>query len=806
MIKSRFKILCGLFLACILVLGIVPGNAMIYEGQDNSKPVLMTGRLQVQFETDVTANKLSTSFGRVSFGIASLDQTLEKIDAREAMQMFPWRKGKDAVVGDVDMSKFYELIFSEDLDMNQVMDELVQNPYVRSVTPIYAMPVAGIQPDDPEFYRQWGIKKINDTTAWLYEKGSDTAKVAIVDTGVDYDHVDLMNNIWVNPGEDNDHDMVVYDNSPADSNYVDDDLNGRVDDLIGYDFFSGFSGLTCWPGEDCNIPDNNPDDFNGHGTHCAGIAAAISNNTYGVAGVAGGWGGGLGPYAGVRIMCLRAGGSAVDPDYGYEAGYINTANAAQAIDYAAMMGADAISCSFGFPSYSDPAFTAALQRADTAGAVVIHAAGNEGSTVGSYYDTHNIGGKKLIMSVAWTNSDDRKNSSSNYGNWIDVCAPGTNIYSTYPGSSFGYASGTSMSTPHVAGLVGLIRSHVPDYPRDDLVDLIKYQCDSMPGEILWVQGMLGMGRINAYNCLDSLPTALFSAGPVLIGEAPLTVDFTDESPYSPTSWNWDFGDGVGTSADQNPSYTYNDYGLYTTSLTVDDDFGTNTEVLKNLVMITADTIQFGSAFSSSTIGNVIEIPVYLDNKYLAKSITLPFKVRETNGNIPSYLTLDSVSEIGGRIEYFEQVKDIYWDQTGKRFTISMRSNTTGGSEYLESGTGNILMLYFRITGSVPFNASITIEDTTLSGRVMNVESIYADYAPALVPGHIEISVCDRGDANWDLSINILDVTYLINYLYKGGFPPVATYCGDADGSGSINILDGTYLINYLYTEGPPPPL
>jgi len=371
MIKSRFKILCGLFLACILVLGIVPGNAMIYEGQDNSKPVLMTGRLQVQFETDVTANKLSTSFGRVSFGIASLDQTLEKIDAREAMQMFPWRKGKDAVVGDVDMSKFYELIFSEDLDMNQVMDELVQNPYVRSVTPIYAMPVAGIQPDDPEFYRQWGIKKINDTTAWLYEKGSDTAKVAIVDTGVDYDHVDLMNNIWVNPGEDNDHDMVVYDNSPADSNYVDDDLNGRVDDLIGYDFFSGFSGLTCWPGEDCNIPDNNPDDFNGHGTHCAGIAAAISNNTYGVAGVAGGWGGGLGPYAGVRIMCLRAGGSAVDPDYGYEAGYINTANAAQAIDYAAMMGADAISCSFGFPSYSDPAFTAALQRPLELGADIV---------------------------------------------------------------------------------------------------------------------------------------------------------------------------------------------------------------------------------------------------------------------------------------------------------------------------------------------------------------------------------------------------------------------------------------------------
>nr|MBN2276666.1 S8 family serine peptidase [candidate division Zixibacteria bacterium] len=809
MLKSRLVMFFGFLITCVFILGVIPGNAVYYEGKGQSKPVLMPGRLQVQFESDVNINKLATSFDRVSFGISTLDQALEKIGAREANQIFPWRQGADAIVGDNDMSKFFEVIFSEDLDINQVMEELLQNPYVRSVDPVYALPLAGIQPDDPEFYRQWGIKKINDTTAWLYEKGSDTAKIAIVDSGVRFKHPDLESHIWVNPGEDNDNDLVVYDDSPADSNGVDDDLNGRVDDLIGYDFFSGFSGLTCWEGEDCNTPDNNPDDFNGHGTHCAGIAAAITNNAYGVAGVAGGWGGGLGAYTGPRIMCLRAGGSAVDPDFGYEAGYINTANAASAIDYAARMGADVINCSFGFPSYSDATFTAALQKADSAGAVVIHAAGNENSTTGDYYDTHTIGGKKLVVSVAWTNSDDRKNSSSNYGNWIDVCAPGTNIYSTYSDhyvSTLAYASGTSMSAPHVAGLVALIRSHDPEYPRDDIIDLIKDNCDSMPNEPLWVTGFLGFGRINAYNCLDSMATAAFSAGPTLIGEEGLTVDFTDESPYSPTSWLWDFGDGSPTSSLQNPSHTYDDYGFYTASLTVEDQFGTNTEVLKNLVMITADTIKFGSAFSSATIGNQFVIPVYMSNKFQAKNIYLPFRVRESNGNIPSYLTLDSISWVGLRTEYFEQIKKQYWDQTGKRFVVTLRSNLTGGSEYLAPDTGLILNLHFQITGSVPTNASIFIEDTTLSSYNLEIQSIINNYKPVMVPGHIEIAICDRGDANWDTMINILDVTFLINYLYKGGLPPVATYCGDANGSGNINILDATYLIAYLYTGGPPPPL
>ena len=771
---------------------------------DGRRPIILRDRLEVQFTPDVKSAKLSTSLNRVSFGIATLDKALENVDAFDARPMFVWQKDNKNADDQHSLSGFYELFISKKENINDAIEILRQNRYVRSVAPVYAMPVREV-PDDAGYSHQWAMNKIDSPEAYEIEKGSDTVKVALIDTGVMYSHPDLIDNIWVNPGEDLDGDMVVFD--PDDSNLVDNDGN-FLDDLIGWDFFTGFgSELECID-QDCGTPDNNPMDYNGHGTHCAGIVAGVTNNSYGMAGVAGGWGGGNGPYRGPRIICLRVGASGreLEPPYS-TGGWVNSANCAEAVAYAAEMGADVINCSWGMSD--TPAMRNAIYDAIMNDAIICHAAGNENSTTGDFCDywrpTWN-NTEKVVVTVAWTDSDDTKNYWSNYGEWVDICAPGTSIYSTMVSGSnptFAYLSGSSMAAPHVCGAAALIRSHVPDMPREDVVNLILNNADEMWSEPLWYNdSLLGSGRLNVYNCLDSLPIAAFQAGPTLVGEAPLTVNFIDQSPNSPVSWLWNF-DEDSSSAEQHPDFTYYDYGLKTVVLTVEDQFGEATEVLKNLIMVTADTIKLDSAVISNDTD--IVCPVYLDNKYLAKSITLPFTIRDSSGNIPSYITLDSVSTDGARTDYFESLAD-FSIPADKVYGYKLTSNTLGGSTYLSSDTGLILNLYLSISDAVTENKLLVIEDTSLAGNDLQVESIFYDYTPVFDPGQIFIMVCSRGDANGDNDINIFDISFLISYLYLDGPAPPDENCANVNAENGINIFDITYLINYLYLEGPPPPL
>ncbi len=795
-------------MAITFLSGPIPSLARIYDIPGPAKPALMQGRVEIQFETDVEINQLSTSNDQVSFGIPTLDKSLANIGAVEAYPMFPWREGADAIRGNDDLSKYFEIIFSEEIDINAAIEVLTQNPYVRSVAPVYALPLE-VDPDDSYFDSyQWNLRKINDTAAYNVETGSDTVKIAMIDSGVLYKHADLKNNIWVNPGEDLDNDMVVYDID--DSNLVDNDGN-YYDDLIGYDFFTGFSyPVRCWAGEDCSIPDNNPDDFNGHGTHCAGIAAAMTNNYLGVAGVAGGWGGGRGAYRGPRIMCIRVGGSAdhATEHPGEERGYVNSANCRTAIDYAVLMGADVINCSWGMPSGYDPTWATTLLSARDAGVVICHAAGNEGSTDGDWPDEWKPdNGQKIIVTVAASASNDYAPSWSNYGTWVDICAPGVNIMSTYSEHytpSYASVWGTSQATPHVVGVVALIKSHIPDWGYDEIVPLIYSNADPMP-DPKYAQGYLGQGRVNAFNCLDSLATALFSAGPVLIGEAPLTVEFQDRSPYNPISWDWDFGDGSDASGVSYVEHEYTDYGLYTVQLTVNDDFGTATEVLKNLVMITADSLKIDAVVAKPD--TQIVVPVYMDNKYQVSDIVFPIMIRKQDGSVPNYITLDSlVPDSGARLGYFERIKKQVSDNNNKRWVYLLNSNYyTSGSDYLEPGVGLAFNLYFTISASVSSSEVLILTDSTVSGWNLGFSSIVYDYTPVLVDGQITVATCDRGDANLDGLINILDITLLISWLYQGGYWPPDPVCGDVNADGTLNILDITYLIAFLYKGGPPPP-
>jgi PKD repeat protein len=350
----------------------------------------------------------------------------------------------------------------------------------------------------------------------------------------------------------------------------------------------------------------------------------------------------------------------------------------------------------------------------------------------------------------------------------------------------------------VCGLAALIKSHMPELKAPEIDTIIMYHADTIDYINPYYPGMLGSGRINACSSLAIFPVASFSAGPVLLGPAPLAVDFTDLSPVTPSSWDWTFGDG-GVADIQNPSHAYMNYGVYSPTMTITAPKGTVTEVLKNLVVVTADTMKIDSQAVPPTSHQAV-VTIYLSNRFQEKSITFPFTITGS-----SKVKLDSVSVVGTRTSYFAEHKFTDEDPNGLRYSYSLRSNLLTGSNYLKPGTGTILKLYISDTALVHTSEMITIDTANVNGKRLRLESLYGDYIPVLMKaGKVYFAIYQRGDANRDGGRNIQDITFLINFLYKGG-PAPDPYSGDVNGSGMINISDVTYLINFLYKGGPPPP-
>ena len=433
----------------------------------------------VNFKYPLREISVNNVNGIATIGISSLDSLARRYDVYMIDQLFVGSKHPEDP-NEIDLSGYYRIWFDPVHSVDEVLSAYEANEWVEHVEPIDICPIFRTVPNDTYFDSQWALDQGNDhdidaPEGWDIEHGDDSPIIAIADTGVDYEHPDLGGDDLPDPGGN----IWKNEDEVGGTTGVDDDGNGYVDDYIGWDWVHGVSGDS---GEDKYTPDNDPTDWYGHGTHCAGIASAITNNNKGIAGV--GWG--------ARIMCLRVG-------WGSGAyGYVRMDFCASAFYYATDMGADVINCSWS--SSNSGGISAACSYATSHGVLVVVAAGN----TGGYY-VHYLAGRNDTLCVAATTQSDRRPYWSSYGSHVDVSAPGTNIYSTYRyhyGShTYTNLSGTSMAAPHVCGEAAILKAHWPSWDGDDLFDRIEEYTDPMPNEPQWENGNMGSGRINLNNAL-----------------------------------------------------------------------------------------------------------------------------------------------------------------------------------------------------------------------------------------------------------------------------------------------------------------
>lgn len=379
-----------------------------------------------------------------------------------------------------EMESVYRIKVRNPAFLDETLQKLSNSPEV-----VYAekIPIRKMYevPNDPLWNSQYNLQLLQVDSARGIHTGDSSIAIAIIDGGVNYLHEDLGADIWFNSSEDLDGDGLL---SPADIDSIDNDNNGFVDDVIGWDFVhlpgQGF------PGEDDSLADNDPMDFGGHGTHCAGDAAAVTDNSVGIASTGGD----------SRIMCIRAGMTASN---GF--GYIYYS--VEGIYYAANNGAKVISMSYGgdTPSSTEQL---AIDYAYAQGLICVAAAGNDDSNAVQYPANYNH-----VVAVAATDAQDHKADFSNYGSWVDLCAPGVGILSTIISGGYGNQGGTSMSTPIVAGLAGLTTAMFPHYTNDEIVNRMLTSCDNIDSLNTQYAGQLGAGRVNAYKTLDKV-VRLFS--------------------------------------------------------------------------------------------------------------------------------------------------------------------------------------------------------------------------------------------------------------------------------------------------------
>jgi len=384
---------------------------------------------------------LDAPTGRLAYAAPTpLARTLTAQGVTTAQILFRAASGMPSAIG---LERIYRLELAADADVNKAVTALSANPNIEWAEPDY-IAHAIVIPDDPLYAEQWGLTQIDAPAAWDIVTGTQTVIIAVIDSGIDLTHPDLQANLWANPGE-------------IPGNGIDDDNNGYVDDVRGWNFVNGT---------------NNVYDGNGHGTQVAGVAAAVTNNSLGIAGVC--WNCKIMP---VRVMA--------------DSGITNYSDIALGVRYAADKGAKVINLSLGGYSYSNALRDAIDYAVIEKGAVVVGGAGNDNVSTPFYPAAY-----ENVLAVAGTTSADTKATFSDYGTWVNISAPAVEITTTYLGGDWGPANGTSLAAPFVAGVAALIRSQRPGWGAALVRNQLLQTADNIDTLNPAYAGQLGAGRVN----------------------------------------------------------------------------------------------------------------------------------------------------------------------------------------------------------------------------------------------------------------------------------------------------------------------
>lgn len=422
------------------------------------------GRVVVKFRNNLPGDGAAKASGN-----AAIDAVFQR-HAVTSIQTVSKKAGRPSKPGLVDLSRIYDIRYASGADAIEVARELAANPDVEYAEPVFVYEL-DLTPNDTNWASQATyMTRMQFPNGWnTTTGGAGAVVVAICDGGTDWDHTDLLANVWNNADE-------------IAGNLIDDDNNGFVDDVRGWNFANGTNDPTGLPAT--------PQSAN-HGTHVAGISCAVANNSLGIAGAS----------FNAKFMPICVASPTTDNAiaFGYDG-----------IIYAADNDADVVNCSWGGAgspsSFEQDVVTYAYQN----GTVVVCAAGNTGSEVNHYPSAYDN-----VTAVANVTNTDVRNTSTTFGLWVDVSAQGTSIFSTInsPANGFGSLTGTSMSSPHVAGLSALVKTRWPGYSAEQVMQRVRVTSDNIDAlNPTAYKGKMGYGRINANSALTKNTPAISVTG------------------------------------------------------------------------------------------------------------------------------------------------------------------------------------------------------------------------------------------------------------------------------------------------------
>lgn len=437
----------------VILVFIIVFNGLLLFGSSNSR-VLSSGDIKYLSNEIIIKfhNPIANSSFTPNLVSDKIKRIFESYNINALTPLFPQTSRNSK------LSAIYSIKYKDNINPVILSSKISNNPEIEWAEPRFIYE-ADYTPNDSSLSQQWNLQKIKATQSFDFSKGDTNVVVGIVDTGIDWLHPDLSANVWRN-----------YNEIP--NNNIDDDNNGYIDDFVGWDF-GGLFGT----------PDNDPkEDKPEHGTHVAGITSAVTDNGIGISSIG----------FKAKLMAIKS----CRNDYRSSTGKAYIIYGYEGIVYAVNNGADIINCSWGGTGYSKLG-QEVINFAAENGTLVVAASGNSNSN-----EEHFPSSYKNAFSVGSTDEGDLKSSFSNYGYSLDVSAPGSSIYSTWQGGGYSYASGTSMASPLVAGLIALVKARYPNLTSVQCGEIVRSSSDNINSINPSYNDLLGKGRINAFTAVS----------------------------------------------------------------------------------------------------------------------------------------------------------------------------------------------------------------------------------------------------------------------------------------------------------------